>query len=99
MYRTIRLLLVAGTAVALLAALAGAALAGSPGAAAGQGAVTAGSLGAARFAPYQIPPQVPPASSPAVRHLLRGSAVTAKGSWIIVHLRAAPTRSAFRTAT
>ena len=95
MYRTIRLLLVAGTAVALLAALAGAAWAGSPGVA-GQGDVTAASLGAARFAPYQIPPQVPAASSPAVRHLLRGSAVTAKGSWIIVHLSGGPFQIGFQ---
>ena len=48
------------------------------------------------FAPYQIPPQVPPSSSPTVRALLQGSSVSARDSWIIVHLRGDPYHIGFQ---
>jgi hypothetical protein len=82
MNRAVRLLLVAGIALVLLAGLGGTAYA-SP-----QGAPT--------FAPYQIPPQVPPATSPMARWLLRGSSVTAQDSWIIVHLQGGPYQVGFQ---
>ena len=48
------------------------------------------------YAPYQIPPRVPPARSHAVRMLLKGSSVTSQDSWIVVHLKGGPYQVGFQ---
>ena len=48
------------------------------------------------FAPYLIPPQVPPPASPTVRALLRGSSVSSQDSWITVHLQGGPYQIGFQ---
>ena len=80
--RAIASLLAVGVAAVLLGGLAGTAYAGA--------------RGAPAFAAYQIPPKVPPATSPTVRRLLHGSSVTAQDSWIIVHLRGGPYQLGFQ---
>ena len=80
--RVLGLLLATGVAFVLLAGLAGTAYANTQSAPA--------------FAPYQIPPQVPPPSSATVRALLQGSSVTARDAWIIVHLRGDPYHIGFQ---
>ncbi|MGZ4199134.1 MAG: C45 family autoproteolytic acyltransferase/hydrolase [Thermoleophilia bacterium] len=82
MDRAIKLLLVAGVACALLAGSVATA--------------SAGSGAASRFAPYRIPPQVPAATSNAVRSLLRGSSVSAHDAWITVRLRGGPYQIGFQ---
>ena len=59
-----RLLLVAGMAFVLLGGLVGTAYANTQ--------------GASGYAPYRIPPRVPPAKNHTVRSLLKGSSVTAR---------------------
>jgi len=82
MDRAFRLFLAAGIAIVLLGGLGGTAYAGTKAAPA--------------FAPYQIPPRVPPARSHAVRMLLKGSSVSSQDSWIIVHLKGTPYRVGFQ---
>ena len=114
MDRRTRLLLVAGTTAALLAAWAGAASAGARGqtsagarahTSAGAGTQASAGVGGgpsanaqvtARFAPYTIPPREPRPTSAAARSLLRGSSVTSRDAWIVVHLRGGPYRIGFQ---
>jgi len=48
------------------------------------------------FAPYQIPPHVPPPATPAIAALLQGSSVTGHDGWIVAHLQGDPYQIGFQ---
>jgi len=81
MHRVVRVLLVVAVAVALLAGPASSAHAGPT---------------PPTFAPYLVPPQVPPPASPAIAALLKGSSVTGHDGWMVVHLQGDPYRIGFQ---
>jgi len=51
---------------------------------------------ASTFAPYLVPPHVPPPSSPAVAALLEGSSVTGQNGWIVARLQGSPYQIGFQ---
>ncbi len=48
------------------------------------------------FAPYQVPPHVPPPSTARARWLLKPASVSATDGWIVVHLAGGPYRMGFQ---